>query len=164
MIVYLGLGSNLGDRMGYLQQAVEALDRSGVAITRAASVYETAPVDSPAGSPLFLHTALEARFSASPEELIKTCLKIERAAGRVRTEPNAARTLDIDVIMAGGLTIDRPGLTVPHPRYAERRFVLVPLNEIAPDLVDPARGVTVRELLAACRDDAQVTLYAPPLK
>src|SRR5262245_44428111 len=108
MVVYLGLGSNLGDRMGYFRQAIDALDRSGVTINRTASIYETAPVDSPAGSPAFLNTALEAQYSASPEQLIRLCLEIERAANRERTAPNAPRTLDIDVLIIPGLNIQTP--------------------------------------------------------
>jgi 2-amino-4-hydroxy-6-hydroxymethyldihydropteridine diphosphokinase len=164
MTIYLGLGSNLGDRMGYFREAIHALDQSGVAVLRTASVYETTPIGAPTGSPMFLNTALEARYSASPGQLIQTCLEIERVAGRVRAEPNAARTLDIDVLLVPDITIRTSQLTLPHPRYAERRFVLVPLNEIAPGLVDPERGVTIRDLLAACPDNSAVTLYAPPLR
>ncbi|HEX5000271.1 MAG TPA: 2-amino-4-hydroxy-6-hydroxymethyldihydropteridine diphosphokinase [Terriglobia bacterium] len=162
MTVYLGLGSNLGDRIGYIRRAIEQLEARGVAITRAASIYETEPVDSPPEAPQFLNTTVEAQTSATPDALLGICLEIERQEGRVRPAPNAPRTLDIDILLFGNEIHESAGLVVPHPRYTERRFVLVPLNEIAPDVVDPARKQTVAELLALCSDETEVRLYGPP--
>jgi 2-amino-4-hydroxy-6-hydroxymethyldihydropteridine diphosphokinase len=158
--IYLGLGSNLGDRVNQLRAAVRALTARGVTVARTASLYETAPKDSPPGAPWFLNTAAEAQSDLAPARLIAVCLEIEREAGRIRSAPNAPRGIDIDVLLIGDLILRTTALTVPHPRYAERRFVLAPLAEIAPDVVDPVRRVTIGQLLAACEDEAEVRPYS----
>lgn len=161
MTIYLGLGSNLGDRQRQLREAIRALAQSNITVTRSASIYATAPKDAPPGAPWFLNTVVEAQTTQPPRQLIETCLAIERSAGRIRSEPNAPRSLDIDVLLIDNMTLDIPGLIVPHPRYAERRFVLVPLAEIAPNLLDPVRRCTIRELLDSCQDPEEVRWFAP---
>ncbi len=145
--VAIALGSNLGDRRAHLDFAA----------TRLASVfpslivsryYETAPVGVPAGQPLFLNAAAVADTDAAPRAVLDTLMAIERERGRERPYPNAARTLDLDLILFGDRVVEEPGLAIPHPRFRERRFVLEPLAEIAPALVDPITGSTVADLLA----------------
>lgn len=95
----------------------------------------------------------------SPEQLLELCLRIEDRHGRTRPFPNAPRTLDLDILLYGNLIVDAPNLTIPHPRMAERRFVLTPLAEIAPDAVHPLLGKTIRRLLEICPDRSKVERY-----
>jgi 2-amino-4-hydroxy-6-hydroxymethyldihydropteridine diphosphokinase len=159
---FLALGSNLGDREANLRMAVRRLGEHGVDVTRSASVYTTEPKEI-LDQPWFLNTVIEVETSLDPDALMRLCLEIESAAGRERAEPNGPRTLDVDVILAGETVIDSDGITVPHPRYADRRFVVEPLVEIAPDQVDPVLGKTVQEILEDLGDEAAVTRYGPPL-
>src|SRR5262249_10896111 len=108
--------------------------------------YETEPVGV-GDQPLFLNGAVVGETAITPRELLDALLAVERDRGRERPFPNAPRTLDLDLVLFGDRVIDAPGLVVPHPRFRERRFVLEPLREIAPELVDPVTGMTVRELL-----------------
>jgi 2-amino-4-hydroxy-6-hydroxymethyldihydropteridine diphosphokinase len=163
MSIYIGLGSNLGDRKSHLSGAIAALNHAGVRVSRSASVYETEPWGDSAGQPPFLNTVVEAESVLPPNILMDLCLRVEREAGRFRIARNAPRAIDIDILYIGSHEIQLPGLIVPHPRIARRRFVLAPLAEIAPDFVDPGAGVTVRELLAACQDASAVEIHAPPL-
>jgi 2-amino-4-hydroxy-6-hydroxymethyldihydropteridine diphosphokinase len=128
---FLGLGSNLGDRAAYLQGAVDALP-DVVAVSR---FYETDPVGGPEGQPPYLNAVVELDTELSPGDLLDWCRRLEAAAGRVRTERWGPRTLDVDVLLVGDLVIDEPDLQVPHPRMWERSFVLIPLAELAPELV-----------------------------
>jgi 2-amino-4-hydroxy-6-hydroxymethyldihydropteridine diphosphokinase len=128
---FLGLGSNLGDRAAYLQGAVDALP-DVVAVSR---FYETDPVGGPEGQPPYLNAVVELDTEMSPGDLLDWCRRLEAAAGRVRTERWGPRTLDVDVLLVGDLVIDEPDLQVPHPRMWERSFVLIPLAELAPELV-----------------------------
>ena len=131
---FLGLGSNLGDRAAHLRAAVEALRRLGpVAVS---PVYETEPVGGPDGQGPYLNLVVELETGASPRELLDTCQRLENAAGRVRSVRWGPRTLDVDVLWVEGVTVDEDDLVVPHPRLWERRFVLAPLHDLAPDLVD----------------------------
>ena len=157
MRVYIALGSNLGNREEYLRTGLRHLAEQGIDITQTASVYSTAPRDV-LDQPRFLNTVIEADTALSPQELLATCLDIEQQNKRVRgTGTNKApRTLDIDIIFYGTEIIRTPELTIPHPRFAVRRFVLLPLAEIAPNFVDPVSGRTIAELLAHCPDDGEV--------
>jgi 2-amino-4-hydroxy-6-hydroxymethyldihydropteridine diphosphokinase len=129
------LGSNLGDRAGHLRAAVAALrEQAGATVFAASAIYATDPVGI-AGAPVFFNAAIGLRTALSADELLTVCLAIEAAQGR-RREPGAgwaSRTLDIDLLLYGDLAITTPRLTLPHPRLAQRAFVLVPLAEIAPE-------------------------------
>lgn len=156
--VYLALGSNLGDRQRFLDDAVARLRAAaGLAVRRVSPYYETAPVGGPADSGAYLNAVAEADTSLSPEQFLATLLDVERVFGRVRSEPNAPRTLDLDLLLYGDRVRPGPDPVVPHPRLAERRFVLQPLADLAPDLVHPTSKKTVAELLAALPADP-----APP--
>jgi 2-amino-4-hydroxy-6-hydroxymethyldihydropteridine diphosphokinase len=157
---YLALGSNLGDREAALAAAIAGL--TGLRSVRTSSVYETEPVGGPPqGS--FLNQVLAAETALEPEALLGACLALEAAFGRERRVPNGPRTLDVDVLLYGDQVRASPLLTLPHPRLHERRFVLVPLAEIAPDLVHPRLGLAVRELLERCPDRSRVLRYEPAL-
>ncbi len=130
MRAFLSMGSNLGDRMGHLRDAINSLP-SVVAVS---SVYETDPVGK-TNQQAFLNLVVEIDTELSPRELLGVCHRLESAAGRVRAERWGPRTLDVDIIWVEGVEIDEPSLTIPHPSWRERRFVLAPLRELAPDLV-----------------------------
>ena len=154
-ITYLSIGSNLGDREFYLRQAVADLSRRGVEVVRRAGFYETQPRDA-VDQPWFLNTAIEGKTDLTPQALLETCLEVERCNHRIRETPKGPRTLDIDILFYEDRIVDQPGLSIPHPRIIERRFVLVPLNEIAPNWKDPLSGKTVRRLLEECGDQSEV--------
>ncbi len=145
-VVYLGLGSNCGDRLANLRGATQRL-HAKIMLTQVSSVYETEPVGH-AEQPWFLNAVLEGYTDLSAEELLKLALETEVALGRVRSFPNAPRTLDIDILLYGELKIASPTLTVPHPRLTERGFTLCPLTEIAPHVVHPVTGETMESILA----------------
>jgi 2-amino-4-hydroxy-6-hydroxymethyldihydropteridine diphosphokinase len=144
--VAIALGSNLGDRRAHLDFAVSRL-RSTLANFQVSRYYETEPVGAPDAQPLFLNAAAVGDTAAPPREVLAMLLAIEQERGRERPFQNAARTLDLDLILMGNLVLNEEGLVVPHPRFRERRFVLEPLAEIAPDLVDPVTGSTMAQLL-----------------
>jgi 2-amino-4-hydroxy-6-hydroxymethyldihydropteridine diphosphokinase len=138
---YLALGSNLGDRAGNLQTAIDALTAvPKVAVVAASNVYETDPVGGPdQGS--FLNAVVAVDTELTPRELLAVAHRLEHDAGRVRVERWGPRTLDVDVLLVGDAVVSEPDLVVPHPRMWERGFVLAPLHDVAPDLVDvPAGG------------------------
>jgi 2-amino-4-hydroxy-6-hydroxymethyldihydropteridine diphosphokinase len=142
----VALGSNLGDRAAHLHHAIGRL-RHLLTDLRISSFYDTVPVGAPGPQPLFLNAAAVGQSAVSARELLDALLAIENERGRVRPYANAARSLDLDLILYGDAVIDAPALVVPHPRFRERRFVLEPLNEIAADLIDPVTGRTVADLL-----------------
>lgn len=158
--IFLALGSNLGNRRDYLKKGIESLARHRVDVLEAAGIYETEPKDV-VDQPWYLNTVIRATTNLTPRELLEVCLMIEQESHRVRIQPKAARTLDIDIVFYDDRIIREPGLTIPHPRFAERRFVLVPLTQIAPDFIDPASQLKVIDLLHACRDTAEVRAYNP---
>lgn len=144
--VAVALGSNLGHREGYLRSAIEALSRS-LERLRVSTFHDTAPVGV-GPQPTFLNAAAVGETSLSARALLETLLAVERDLGRERPFPGAPRTLDLDLILYDAAIIDEgPTLIVPHPRFRERRFVLEPLSEIAPDWRDPVTGQTIQELL-----------------
>ena len=144
--VYLGLGSNLGDRMSNLASAVERLSRE-ITIKKISSVYETEPVYYKE-QPLYLNAVLSAVTELEPFELLRFVKGIESDLGRQPSFRNAPRTIDIDILFYGDQIVETPELIIPHPRIAERVFVLVPLAEIAPKLIHPVSQKRVSELLA----------------
>ncbi|MBI4261160.1 MAG: 2-amino-4-hydroxy-6-hydroxymethyldihydropteridine diphosphokinase [Actinobacteria bacterium] len=133
MRAFVGLGSNLGDRLATLQRAVDLLGRRpGIRVVRSSRVYETAPVGGPPQPP-FLNAVVELETLLGPRELLEACLGVERALGRVRGERWGPRTVDLDLLTYGREEVDEEGLVVPHPRMHERGFVLVPLLELDAD-------------------------------
>jgi 2-amino-4-hydroxy-6-hydroxymethyldihydropteridine diphosphokinase len=152
---FLALGSNLGDREMYLRKALPGLREQGIETVRTASVYETEPKDV-GDQPWFLNTVIEAKTHLSAREVLDACLFVERQNQRVRGGGRDARSLDIDVLFYGNQIVHEDGLSIPHPRLIERKFVLTPLAEIAPDFVDPLTGQTIATLLRQCTDPSEV--------
>jgi 2-amino-4-hydroxy-6-hydroxymethyldihydropteridine diphosphokinase len=137
---FIGLGSNLGDRLETLREAVAALSVPGD-VMAVSPVYETEPVGGPEGQGPYLNLVVELQTADTPQRLLQRCQALEEAAHRVRTVRFGPRTLDADVLLVGELAVDEPDLTVPHPRMWERRFVLQPLRDLAPDLVSEERVI-----------------------
>jgi 2-amino-4-hydroxy-6-hydroxymethyldihydropteridine diphosphokinase len=154
---YVGLGSNLGDRAGHLLLAVRGMLDAGLDVIRLSSIYETEPVEYEQQPP-FLNMVAELRGSTlpSPEQTLARLLRIEYALGRVRDVPLGPRTIDLDLLIFKDAQSDTEFLKLPHPRIAARRFVLVPLAELVPNLVHPVIGKSIRELLAETRDRSAV--------
>src|SRR2546423_2329409 len=147
MLCVVALGSNLGDRRAHLEFAVSRL-RSFLDPLKVSSYYETEPVGVSEPQPFFLNAVAVGDTTLSARDVLARLMAIERERGRERRQPNAARTLDLDLILFGDAVIAESVLTVPHPRFRDRRFVLEPLVEVAPDVRDPVTGKTVEELLA----------------
>jgi 2-amino-4-hydroxy-6-hydroxymethyldihydropteridine diphosphokinase len=141
---FLGLGSNMGDRLGHLRRAVESIPD----VVAVSPVYETDPVGGPAGQGPYLNAVVELDTELGPRDLLALARRLEAEAGRVRAERFGPRTLDVDVLLVGELVVDDDDLVVPHPRMWERRFVLAPLADLAPELVPhdawPRAGGEVR--------------------
>jgi 2-amino-4-hydroxy-6-hydroxymethyldihydropteridine diphosphokinase len=146
--VYLALGSNIGDRERNLRTAIASLSAAGVQVLRESPVYETEPVGYH-DQRWFLNMVVEAETVLFPVQLLTRTSKIERALGRVRSIPNGPRTLDLDILLYGNAVVKTARLEIPHPRMHERRFVLAPLADLAPDLRHPLARKTVRQLLDA---------------
>ena len=153
--VYLLIGGNVGDRQGNLEQARREIALCIGEISRTSSVYETAPWGNQAQDS-FLNQVLEVLSPMDPDAILETTLAIEQRMGRIRQGLNQPRTIDIDILYFNNETISRDGLTIPHPRIAERKFVLIPMNELNPDWVDPAHQQSIIQLLDACRDELEV--------
>lgn len=145
--VAIALGSNLGDRRAHLTWAVEQLTGS-VDDIRVSTFIETEPFGLPDFQPPFLNAVIAGRTSLPPRDLLERLLELERRRGRERPYRWAPRTLDLDLILYGDVVLDERVLTLPHPRFRERRFVLGPLVEVWPEAVDPVSGLTARDLLA----------------
>jgi 2-amino-4-hydroxy-6-hydroxymethyldihydropteridine diphosphokinase len=145
--VYLSLGSNLGDRAAHLRSAIAQLDTAG-RLLAVSAMYETQPVDLP-NQPWFLNCAAAIETGMTPAEMLNFALRIEAMMGRLRLQEKGARNIDIDIVLFGDRTVDQPGLKIPHPAMHQRRFVLEPLAEIAPDAIHPKQGKSVQELLQA---------------
>lgn len=152
--VYLSLGSNMGARAANIARAVEELGRR-VRVVRESSLYETEPVEF-REQPWFLNSVIEAETELEPQELMEAALETERSLGRERRVRKGPRVVDIDLLLYGDRVIHTRELDIPHPRMAERRFVLVPLAEIAPDAVHPVLKKTIAQLLGETTDRSGV--------
>ena len=147
-VAYIGLGSNVGDRIANLRAAVVALDAcDGVSVLRTSSVYETDPVGPP--QPDFYNAVVEIDTTLAPRELLDACKTVERSLGRIERERWGPREIDLDIVLFGDEHVDEPGLAIPHPQLALRAFVVVPLREIDPSLASEITADGVR-------------LFAPP--
>ena len=144
--VAISLGSNLGDRRQHLEYAVKALALH-LANLKISAFVETEPWGVEPGQPAYLNAAVAGATTLPPLDLLARLLKIEQERGRERPYTAAPRTLDLDLILYGEMIIEKPGLTVPHPRFRTREFVLAPLATIAPEMRDPVSGFSVRQLL-----------------
>jgi 2-amino-4-hydroxy-6-hydroxymethyldihydropteridine diphosphokinase len=145
-VAAIALGSNLGDRRAHLDYAADRL-RKLLGAFAISSYYETDPVGVDRPQPRYLNAAAVGTTERPARELLQALLDIELERGRQRPYRNAPRTLDLDLILLGDLVLDEPGLVVPHPRFRERRFVIEPLAEIAPGLIDPVTGRSISEIL-----------------
>ncbi|MGA9497853.1 MAG: 2-amino-4-hydroxy-6-hydroxymethyldihydropteridine diphosphokinase [Terriglobales bacterium] len=153
-IAYLSLGSNLGDRAANLRAALAQLD-AAVRLVAVSALYETQPVEVP-DQPWFLNCVAAVETDQTPRELLQLALRIETMMGRHRQRYTGPRKIDIDVLLFGDRIVDETGLKIPHPTMHQRRFVLEPLLEIAPQARHPALGKTARELLAALSEGQTV--------
>lgn len=143
-LVYLSLGSNIGDREAQLQNAIARLGAAG-RVVAVSSFYETEPVEF-TQQPRFLNCAIALETSKTPQQLMTAILRIEEEMGRLRVRKKGPRSIDIDIVLFGDAIVDSEDLTIPHPAMHQRRFVLDPLTEIAPDVLHPVLKKTVREL------------------
>jgi 2-amino-4-hydroxy-6-hydroxymethyldihydropteridine diphosphokinase len=155
--VYIGLGSNLGDRAGNLLLGIRGMLDAELEVTRLSHIYETEPLETFA-QPTFLNMVAELRgdLLPAPEELLETLLRVEQSLGRKRDISKGPRIIDLDLLLCGNKTSDSPVLTLPHPRLHYRRFVLEPLVELAPQLVHPRLHKTMSELLEVLEDNSEV--------
>ncbi len=157
----LGLGSNVGDRLGTLQSAVDLLALEGVRVLACSRVWETDPVGPP--QPDFLNAVVLAETNLDPNDVLAACQRVESALGRVRAARWGPRTIDVDVLLYDDLVLDEPNLVIPHPRLTERAFVLLPLLEVTPDPVLPD-GTRLRELRLGPGAVGGARPFAPPLR
>ena len=158
--VYIGLGSNQGDREGYLEEALRALESKRLAPLQRSSLYRTAPVEV-IDQDDFINQVVGLETDLPPERILDVCLGVERSMGRVRTRDKGPRRIDLDLLLAGEEVRDADALKVPHPRMHLRRFVLVPLVEIAPAAWHPVLRSTAADLLRDCPDRSRVERIDP---
>jgi len=159
---YVGLGSNLGDRAAHLLLGVRGMLDAGLDVIRLSSIYETDAVDYE-DQPPFLNMVAELRGSTlpAPDQVMARLLRIEYALGRTREVPKGPRIIDLDLLIFKDHLSDTEFLTLPHPRLPARRFVLVPLTELAPNLIHPVLGKSVSELLSQTKDRSTVVRWTP---
>jgi 2-amino-4-hydroxy-6-hydroxymethyldihydropteridine diphosphokinase len=144
---FIGIGSNIGDLLAFCREAVRRLGSTpGIRLKKISSLYETAPVDYLEQS-RFYNAVVAVETTLSPDALLKSCQEIERRLGKKILIPKGPRTIDLDLLFYDGQIIDEPGLQIPHPALSDRTFVLVPLDEIAPDFIHPALHTSVSEIL-----------------
>ena len=159
---YLGLGSNIGERRGHLLAAVAALPTHGVTVSASSSTYETEPVGLVLDQPEFLNACLAIETELEPEELLDACKATEREVGRTAGPRHGPRVIDVDLLLLGDLEYRSERLTLPHAEVSSRRFVLVPLLELDPELALPS-GAALADLLAGLPDGQAVRPAGPPL-
>ena len=159
---YVSLGSNLGDRGGNLLLGIRGILDAGHKVTRLSQIYETEPVET-FPQPKFLNMIAELKVEAhiEPGELLGQLLGVEKLLGRTRDSSKAPRTIDLDLLLYGEQVVDNQYLTLPHPQFHRRRFVLVPLAELRPNLQHPVNHRTVTELLEGTTDKSEVKLWRP---
>ena len=161
VIAYIGIGSNLGDRAGNLLYAVRGLVEASFLVTKLSAIYETEPVGIDTEH-CFLNMVAEIRSEAvTPSQMMARLLRIEYLLGRSDKSMKKPRTIDLDLLFFGSVSTDSPFLTVPHPRLHQRKFVLVPMNEIAPHFVHPTLRKEIRALLQDCEDTSSVVRWHP---
>jgi len=153
--LYLSLGSNIGNRAENIARAIAALGERGVRVTRESSLYDSEPLEIKE-QPWFLNCAIEAETELSSERLMEVLLEIEREMGRERRVPKGPRLIDMDILLYGSEVVRAEGLEIPHPRMAERKFVLIPLAEIAGQVNHPVSLLTIAEMLEATPDQSEV--------
>ena len=158
---YIGIGSNLGDRAGNLLYAVRGLIEASFVVVKLSPIYETEPIGLESELP-FLNMVAEIRSEAvTPSQMMARLLRIEYLLGRTDKSMKRPRTIDLDLLFFGNVHTDSPFLTVPHPRIHQRKFVLVPMNEIAPHFVHPTLRKDIRSLLHECEDTSSVIRWSP---
>lgn len=160
--VYLGLGSNLGDRQENLNKALAYISQR-LRVTKKSSVYDTEPVGNPT-QPRFLNMVCQVKTMLKPAALLVLAKGIERKMGRMPASPNSPRPIDIDILFYGDEVIKTPELVIPHPRLTQRAFVLVPLTEIAPDLMHPGNKKTIKEIIKEVKRGVQGVLKLEDIK
>jgi 2-amino-4-hydroxy-6-hydroxymethyldihydropteridine diphosphokinase len=151
----LSLGSNIGDRAANIERAIAALPAHGVRVIKQSRLYETEPVEM-REQDWFLNGVIKVQTELQPQELMAALLGVEQSMGRQRVMPKGPRIIDLDILLFGSVILKQPQLEIPHPRLAERRFVLVPFAEIAPNVMHPVFGKTIRELLEITPDKSEV--------
>jgi 2-amino-4-hydroxy-6-hydroxymethyldihydropteridine diphosphokinase len=145
ILTYIAAGSNLGDRESYLQQALARLSGTEIRFIAGSKNYETEPVGGPPQGK-YLNAVWKVETTLSAKDLLNKLFEIEKTLGRVRSERNAPRTIDLDILFYGNAVIEEPGLTVPHPRLQEREFVLRPMMDLDPGMVHPRLKKTIQQL------------------
>lgn len=155
---YLCLGSNLGDRLGFIRQAIEGLAEYGASVLALSSIYETLPAGTTGPQENYYNLVARVEWGGTPVELLRAARAVEDSLGRQRPYPNAPRTIDIDILLLEGVALRTPELSVPHPRMEERAFVIFPLAEIAPDIALPS-GRHILDVMNAFSGDEIVRAW-----
>ncbi len=153
--VFISLGSNLGDRFKNITTSIKKILGEKIEILKISSIYETEPVETLENFDFF-NCVISLKTTYEPEKLLKIFIKIEKEMGRVRKHKNSPREIDIDILFYGNKIINKPDLIIPHPKIEERKFVLIPLNEINPEFIHPISNLKIKEILKRCTDKHKV--------